>query len=197
MKLLFASTAAAVALLTGSVAAADSLYGTQVTLTGDLPKLGTPFTTSVTKTVGPGVEFPNGTLTDIATGTSIIGVNVDVGMSTLNFSYTQGAVAISAPFNGYVFDFNGATITGASLDPSSTFTSQQVGVAFGPNDVSVNVEGLSFSPSSHLVLDLSVVASPVTSSVPEPKSSALLLAGLGVAALGVRATKRRKQQSPA
>lgn len=188
MKSLFALIAAAGCILTASAASADSLYGTQVTLTGDYPNLGTHISNSVTKTIGSGVEFPSGSLVSSATGIAIIGVNIDVGMSTIDFDYTQGALALSGPFNGYVFDFSGATITSASLDPSSTFTPAQVAVGFGPNQVTVNAEGLGFSAASHILVDLTATVSPgpVSSAAPEPQSYALLLVGLGFAGWAVR-----------
>lgn len=179
MKLLFTSIAALSCLITASTASADSLYGTQVTLTADYPTLGTPISNSATRTVGSGIEFPTGTLINTASGLFIIGVNIDVGVSTIDFTYTQGALALSGPFNGYVFDFSGATITGASLDPSSSFTSQQVGVAFTPSEVTVNAEGLSTSTSSHILVDLDAVVTNAGTAVPEPQSYALLLIGLG------------------
>jgi len=191
MKLLFASLAVFGYMLTGSLASADNLNGTQVTLTGDLPTLGTAFTNSVTKTIGTGVEFPSGTLVSTAGGIAVIGVNIDVGASSIDFSYTQSAQALSATFNGYVFDFAGATITGASLDSSSDYTPQQIRVGFGPHEVDVNAEGVFFTAGSHALVDLNAVVSPVTppSATPEPQSYAMLLTGL--AALGWFVRRRR------
>lgn len=182
MKLLFASLAVFGCMLMGPLASADSLNGTQVTLTGDLPTLGTAFTNSVTKTVGSGVEFPSGTLVSTGSGVAVIGVSIDVGASSIDFSYTQSAQALGATFNGYVFDFNGATITGASLDASSDYTPQQFRVGFGPHQVTVNAEGVFITAGTHAVIDLSAVTSPVTSTVPEPASYAMLLTGLGALA---------------
>lgn len=189
MKLLLASLAVFGCMLVAPLASADSLNGTQVTLTGDLPTLGTAFTNSVIKTIGPGLEFPSGTLVSTASGVAVIGVNIDVGASSIDFSYTQSSQALSATFNGYVFDFNGATITGASLDPSSDYTSGQIGVGFGPNQVTVNAQSVFFTAGSHFLVNLNAVTSPVTSSVPEPQSYAMLLAGL--TALGCYIWRRR------
>lgn len=190
MKLLFASFAV-FCMLMGTVASADSLNGTQVTLTGDLPTLGTAFTNSVTKTVGPGVEFPSGSLVSTSSGVAVIGVNIDVGASNIDFSYTQSSQALSATFNGYVFDFKDATITSASLDSSSDYTSKQIGVGFGPHQVTVNAEGVFFTAGSHILVDLSAVVSPVPppSATPEPQSYGMLL--IGLAALGWYIHRRR------
>lgn len=180
MKLLFATLAVFGCMLMAPLASPDSLSGAQVTLTGDLPTLGAAFTNSVTKTIGPGLEFPSGTLVSTASGGAVIGVNIDVGASGIDFAYTQSSQALSATFNGYVFDFNGATITGASLDPSSDYTSRQIGVGFGPNQVTVNAEGVFFTAGSHILVDLNAVVSPVSSNVPEPQSYAMILIGVTV-----------------
>jgi hypothetical protein len=65
--------------------------------------------------------------------------------------------------NGLVFDFAAApAITGASLDPSSTFH---------------RFERLTSTPSSFAMIDLTFAP---TTATPEPQFYALLLAGLGV-----------------
>jgi uncharacterized protein (TIGR03437 family) len=130
----------------------QTLVGSQVTLTIDDPALGTVATEPATQTVP--ASFPSGTL--IATnGLPIIGVNINVAATSIDLSYTENSTAFTATFNGYVFIFAGApTITGVSLDPTSTFSSSQVGLSFLPNQVAVNVEGLSLSTSSRIVVDL-------------------------------------------
>jgi hypothetical protein len=100
---------------------AQGLEGSQVTLTGDLPVLGTPFTEN-TETVGPGLEYPAGSLTALP-GFAVIPVNIDLGANSISGKYTTNQVALTAAFNGYVFDFatGSPTITGATVDPSTTF----------------------------------------------------------------------------
>lgn len=189
MKRLFASLAVFGCMLVGPLASADSLVGSQVTVTGDYPTLGTPFTNSVTATVGPGVEFPSGTLVTIVGGVEVIGVNIDVGASTIDLSYTASDQALSAAFNGYVFDFSGVTITGASLDPSSSYTSSQFIVGFSPSEVTVNAEGVFLTAGSNVLIDITAVGN--SSATPEPPTYALALAGL--AALGCLGIYRRRQ----
>lgn len=192
MKSLFASLAIFGGLLMAPLASADSLIGTQVTLTGDLPTLGTAFTNSVTKTVDTTVEYPSGTLFSLGSGVFVIGVNIDVRASSINFNYTQSAQALSATFNGYVFDFDPATttITGASLDPSSNYTTSQLIVGFSAHQVTVNAEGVFFSAGTNALIDLSATVNPQTSATPEPATYTMFLAGLG--AVGI--CKRRVQQ---
>lgn len=193
MKLMFASLVVVGCMLMGPLASADSLVGTQVTLTGDYPRLGTPFTNSVTATVGPGVEFPSGSLVTIVGGIEVIGVSIDVGASTIDLSYTASDQALSGAFNGYVFDFSGVTITGASLDPSSSYTSSQFIVGFSPTEVTVNAEGVFLTAGSNVVIDITAVDNSTSSATPEPPTYALALAGL--AALGYFGIYRRPQTS--
>lgn len=194
MKLLFLSLAVFGCMLTGPLASADSLTGSQVTLTGDYPTLGTPFTNSVTATVGSGVEFPSGSLETIVGGIAVIGVNIDVGASTIDLSYTASAQALGGAFNGYVFDFSGVTITGASLDPSSSYTPSQFIVGFTPSEVTVNVEGVFLTAGSNVLIDITAVDNSMSSPTPELPTYALALAGLAV--LGCAGFYRRRQTAP-
>jgi len=181
-KILYASIMAA-AYVIGAAPLQATFIGSQVTATVDSPTLGNARSVSVTQTVGTGVEFPSGTLellsSGVPSGVFIIGVNIDVGASTIDLHYTTGATATSATFNGYVFDFDSSSpiITGVSLDALSTFTPGQVPLGFGPHEVPINVEGLNFTSSSRILVDINTAG---VSSVPEPNSYGLMLTGLGV-----------------
>jgi PEP-CTERM motif len=181
-KVLYASIMAS-AYVVAAAPLHASLIGSQVTATVDSPTQGNARTVPVTQTVGAGVEFPSGTLellsSGVPSGTFIIGVNIDVGASTIDLHYTESATATSATFNGYVFDFDSSSpiITGVSLDALSTFTAGQVPLGFGPHEVTINVEGLNFTSSSRILVDINT---PGVSSVPEPNSYGLMLTGLGV-----------------
>ncbi|HTU45270.1 MAG TPA: PEP-CTERM sorting domain-containing protein [Bryobacteraceae bacterium] len=188
MKTRFGLTIASALLLAASVVKADSLYGTQVTLTVDYPTLGNIISNAVTKTVGSGIEFPSGTLTDTLTGTYFIGENIDIGKSTIDIAAIQNATALSGAFNGYVFNFTGATIVSASLDPASTFTSSQVPITFGPNYVAENEEGLTLTTSSNILIDLNFTT--MSTSTPEPQSWLLMLGGSALL-LGFILARRR------
>jgi len=171
MKVSFGLAIAAALLSAASVAKADSLYGTQVTLTVDYPTIGDVISNYVTQTVGPDIEFPSGTLIDTLNGTHFLGQNVDVGMSTIDIVNLDSGSTISTTFNGYVFTFTGATILSATLDPTSTL---QVPITFGANYVTVNEEGLTLTPSSNILVDLTAS----TTSTPEPQSYLLISGGL-------------------
>ena len=90
-----------------------------------------------------------------------------MGVASIDFKYTAGANTGVSSFDGYVFNFStfGPTITGVSLDSASTFNSSQVGLGFGPHQVTVNLTGLSITPSSHVRVDLSLAAQPGTAQI--------------------------------
>ncbi len=179
----------AVAMTAAIPATADTLTGSQVTATLDYPSVGTAASTPVTAVVGPGVEFPSGSISLLPSlgGFSVIGTNIDVGASTVTFTFTQTATATIAKFNGYVFNFGSTapSITGATLDPSSSYTSSQVGVGIsGSDEVWVNLEGDTLTKGSTILIDLSLAPSP------EPSVTLLSLFGAGL--IGVAMLKRRK-----
>lgn len=185
---LYTALVAAVGLACAAPARGDSLLGYEVTATVDSPTLGNARSVPATQTVGSGVEFPSGTLelasNGVPTGTFIIGVGIDVRAASIDLDYTQSATATSATFNGYVFDFDPSSpvITGVSLDPLTTFKSSQLGLGFSDHEVTLNVEGLSFTPSSEILLDLDFAGTTVQPTVvPEPPSVLLLMTGCGLA----------------
>ncbi|MGD0302150.1 MAG: hypothetical protein ABSE86_34145 [Bryobacteraceae bacterium] len=160
-KLVFASMLAAVCLPRAALAQSATLFGSQVTVTVELG--GNPTSYPNTQTVGPGIEFLSGSLLGCCGYGNPLGVNIDVGMASIDFNYTAGTTVGVAGFDGYVFNFSasGPAITGVSLDPLSTFNSSQVGLGFGPHEVTVNVEGLSITPSSRITVDLNLAAQPL------------------------------------
>jgi hypothetical protein len=176
-KLGYASMLAAAYLSMAALAQASTLTGSQVTLTGEYPTLGTALTNSVTETVA--ATFATAEFT-VPPGFFLFGFNTTVGADAIDISYNgdPGGTAVTTSFDGYVFAFTGApAITGVSLDPSSTFTSSQIGLGFTADEVSVNLEGQTVSDGSYVQVDVSLAP---TASVPEPQSYALILAGLGV-----------------
>ena len=168
------------------------LIGSQVTAYVALPTLTSPTSNIVTATVGLGVEFPTGTLYTVGGGGSyfVIPVSIDLSADQITFSYSGYVESAPGAFNGYVFEFSGLSspILNAYLDPASSFTPAQAGVAFTATEVTVNVSSQYFTPSTVNVVDLDFSSSTPVSATPEPSS--FLLLGTGVLAAGRFVRKR-------
>jgi len=139
-----------------------SLYGTEVAFSVHCctapPNASNLASTTLTATVGPGVEFP----AIAATGPSVIDANIDIATTSLSIEYLSGAQAFPGLFNGYAFAFSsipdsGTTspvIIGAVLDRATTISG--VTVTFDSSDVFVNVAGLSIPAQSTIIVDLTL-----------------------------------------
>jgi hypothetical protein len=162
-------------------AQAQSLAGSEVTVGAyccSAPVASDLVTNTLTRVVGPDDEFPEGSFMTIM-GFQAIPVTIDVGTSTIEFTYSAGGTATPGGFNGFVFDFDGApTITGVSLDGTSTYSPV---VTFDANTVFVNEAGVTLVPGSHLLVNIAAV--------PEPEAYAMMLGGL--AWLAVMARRRK------
>jgi hypothetical protein len=184
---------ASFALSTSPYAMATGLDGTQVTVTAyccTAPIPSNAFTVPESAIVGPGIEFPSGSLT--TTSRDIITSNVDVSSFGIDIRYTTTDTAASGTFNGFGFDFSGQdaySITGVSLNPLSTFAAASVGLSFDRDSVYYSGAGLPFTSSSRVLIDI------VLSPVPEPASGALFAAGLGflIALIRQRGQRRSKR----
>ena len=169
---------------------AEGFDGAEVTATAycctapiEADRISVPFT----KTFGPGIEFPSGSLQQ-TTGSPITGANIDIGSSTIDVTFTENAQAASGSFNGGVLQFSGPNfqyIVGASLDPMSTFTPSQINLSFLHDSILLSAAGLHFSPGSRILIDVAFLPTPV----PEPDTYAMLLAGLGL--VGFLARRRK------
>jgi hypothetical protein len=168
---------------------AQGLEGSQVTLTVDYPQIGSPISEPNVQTVGSGLEYPAGSLTALP-GFFIFPINLDVGANSIDGKYTNvsSETAPTGTFNGYVFDLGAGSpnITGATIDPSTTFAPGTLMLGFSAHEVTINVEGLTIPPNSSFLIDLK------TAAVPEPPSQVLLLAG--VVCTGVILGRRRRNQ---
>jgi hypothetical protein len=99
--------------------------------------------------------FPVGALSTTSGESPVIPVSINVTASAIELDYSANDTAVSAQFNGYEFFFNnasGANITGVFVDPASTV--QPVGLVYTDSTVSVNVEGLTFTSSDKLIIDV-------------------------------------------
>src|SRR5580704_1471601 len=103
-KLGYASMLAAAYLSMAALAQASTLTGSQVTLTGEYPTLGTALTNSVTETVA--ATFATAEFT-VPPGFFLFGFNTTVGADAIDISYNgdPGGTAVTTSFDGYVFAF--------------------------------------------------------------------------------------------
>jgi len=120
---------------------------------------------------------------------SLVNTWIDAGNDFIEIDFFQAGSGTfaSGHQNTYVFQFDSAalaTIVGASIDDSvTTLGLDDTDVRFEGNRLFVNVESLSFTPSSFARIHLDVVGGPQP--VPEPAGLPLVVLG-GAAALAVR-----------
>ena len=165
-----------------------SLIGTDLTLSTLAQSTATsaPVTTSFPRTVtvaDPGVEYPDvaslfnpGVTVPPGFASSLVNIAIDAGADfiTLNFAnsapFTQFATGYQ---NTYVFTFNSAAavgINGATVDTAvTTLGLTNSDLSFAGDQLFVNVENLTFNPSTFARIDLNVSGGPATTpSIPTP-----------------------------
>lgn len=136
----------------------STLMGSNVTLTIDLPNLGTHITVPNKQRIRDEVEFVSGSLQRVGTFANPVGVDINLGTDSIELSYTQSSPFATGAFNGYVFEFEPTSpkIIGAALDPASTFGASQVPVTFSDHQVTINVAGLAATTNSRILLRLTL-----------------------------------------
>lgn len=179
-----AAAVAALACCPMTGAQAQDLTGSTVNLAAyccTMPTEEDRATALLTAVVGPGIEFPEGSLVSRIPGLDPVPVTIDVGASTIDIDYASGGVTAPGGFNGFVFSFTGApAIAGVSVDPSSTYTPV---VSFEGNSIFVNEAGLTLTADSRALINVTPI--------PEPEIYAMMLGGLGL--VSALASRRRRK----
>ena len=161
-----------------SASAAVSLIGSQLSLRtfGQDTPSSTPIITSfpMSSVVGhPKIEFPDVSSyfnpeSGVPPGTYLVNVSIDAGADFLSIDFDEAGFGnFNAGYqNTYVFTFEAATaleITAVSIDgPTNTLGMTADRVTFAGNELFVNVQALSFSPSSFVRINLNAVPEPST-----------------------------------
>jgi hypothetical protein len=158
-----------------------NLIGSTVDLQRYYPDLSTLLSDAGPTTVSGALEYSNvGSFSVDITGNQIVIGSLAAG--NLNFT--------SAPFNGFEFLFLGVTITGATVDASSTFAGNPVINIVG-NNIFLNYSnvntGSAFSKSI-INVTTSTDVIPTPPAVPEP--GALTLFATGLLGLGLKQKRR-------
>ena len=149
------------------------------------PPIFTSFERSVT--VGSAIEYSGVSSlfnpgSGAPSGSGLVDVAIDAGNDYIEIDFDNaGSNHFSPAFeNTYIFRFDHAaavSITGAAIDSSvTTLGLEPTDVRFEGNKLFINVEGVTFNPSSFARVNLQVEGGP-TLPVPEPSPYAMLLAG--------------------
>ncbi len=87
------------------------------------------------------------------------------------------------------------SITGVTVNPATNMSGfSNSNISFGPQYITVNWQGLAFTPDTIVSLDISFENG---SSVPEPATWAMLIAGFGIAGFALRRSNAFKAPPPA
>ena len=177
-------TAFALAIATPGIGFASSLYGSTATTAiycCAAPTEPNRITHFISALVGPMLEFPQDSFVFFPNDPGS-GVDVDVGQSSLTFTSVDGAAAVPATFNGYVFTFVQAPpIQAVSIDTGSDFI--PVDLTFTSDSITVNFAGVAPAAGGKSILDITLA--------PVPEEPTMLLFGVGLLALRMLRNRMR------
>lgn len=140
----------------------------------------------------PSIEIPSVKALEVSnpSGLSLVNVSINAGNDFLDIGFANaGSSGFASGFrNSYIFTFDSTakpTISSAFVDPSlTTLGLTNSDLRFAGNTLEVNVQGLSFNPSSFARIEL-------TSLNPVPLPAAVWLFGAGLLGLGALANRKR------
>jgi len=138
---------------------ATILFGQTVRVTHDAPSIGTPISGPFDAVVGPGLEVP-----------SILGFySADLSDTNIFLDFTQfpsaSAAFSGAAFNGFhLFDLNSTipTFLSATINSTNVAGLDASRVTFDANNIYINFQGLTVTPSSRVSVDITAVPEPRT-----------------------------------
>jgi hypothetical protein len=153
----------------GQQAGAAGLDGATVTYAGYCCTAPIPadlVSNTPSATVGPGIEFPLGSVHAIGT-LNVIPFSLDVSSNMLDGTFFSSGTLINGGFNGGVLTFSGAPpIIGITVDPTSQFI--PTGLSFTGTSISINGAGKPFIAGTHEIFDVMTGTGPAPVPVPEP-----------------------------
>jgi hypothetical protein len=172
-------------LVTATSTHAAGIEGANVNFGVYMPTSTSPISQQVDTVVGPGVELHN--IANLALpGDRVADANIDFSATQISISYLENIVSVGGPFNGYVINFSGTevpAITGASVNSATNIDNNSIALSFDSDSVFISLASVPLTPSSLLVVDVSLV--------PEPEAYAMLLARLGLIGFLSHRTRKR------
>ena len=175
----------ALALAASSAAGAQSFDGATLNYQYYFPNSSTPYPAADNGSfvVGPGIEVDN-VSDDRAT--------LDISGSNIFIDFISNSVWTTETFNGWILSDQSdslAAILGVSIDPASNLAGFSLSnISFTENQIAVNWQGLSFTESTILSLNVTFGST----AVPEPGTWAMMLLGFGAAGFALRRGRKPK-----
>ena len=149
------------------------LAGNSLTLEVFGPDRDSAISAPVSSCVGENVEFPRIRAFQLPS-VSVANVSIDVDATSISWDFSEAGSSIFAAgeFNGYVVTDSMGMIpafTGAAIDPAMNSLGLEASdVSFTEDEITVNVAGRAFDPSTTLRITF----------LPEPSERMMLVAGV-------------------
>lgn len=182
-KTILAFATGATAFISSPASAATDFSGSTLNFSYRFPTFATVYS-SADYLVGPGVE-----VLDVAGDPA---VTLDISGNTLLVNFFRTATWSNFAFNGWILSdqMNSVDdITGVTINPATNLASfNSSNIVFTADSITVNWAGLSWDPTTSLLLDVTF-----GSGVPEPSTWGMMLLGFGGVGYSMR---RRRRATP-